>query len=257
MARVRRFMAQSRRHGISLSALNVLGMGRGGDARERVLEAAFKQSMEGYGFIPAGLIRADCEVRDIRQHDFVRSLRPDVTICLGGPLYPKEFIDASPLTLNFHSGISPIYNGSASIAFAFANGHPHLCGGTLMRMSTDVDGGDVLGHYLPAVVAGDSPESLFAKTVQGAALMYCRILEQLGAGRNEVEGIPQPRPLFYTRAFDYGWYHRAKIARHMALDTARTFQRAERVIEYWREPTASAAKAAFIATLNTLLWDHA
>ena len=59
--------------------------------------------------------------------------------------------------LNFHSGVSPLYNGSATILFAFANGHVHLCGGTLMTMSPVVDGGDVLAHFLPAIEAETHP----------------------------------------------------------------------------------------------------
>ncbi|NJO34095.1 MAG: hypothetical protein HC869_14095 [Rhodospirillales bacterium] len=100
-----------------------------------------------------------------------------------------------PLILNFHSGISPIYNGSSTISFAFANGHPHLCGGTLMKMNAAVDGGEILAHYLPSVAAKDSPASLFMKTVGGAATLYERILDTCAAGL-PLRSIPQPPPLF-------------------------------------------------------------
>ena len=37
-------------------------------------------------------------------------------------------------------------------------------------------GGRILGHYLPAVASGDSPQSLFDKTVVGAPQMYARLI---------------------------------------------------------------------------------
>lgn len=260
--RGRRLLRQAKTHGWPLAIMRVLGKlssrrrDRAGCAEgTSALSVDFSDGIEGYDRIPRSLIRTDCDVRDSRSHDFLRSLCPDVTLCLGGPVYPRQFIDASPLTLNFHSGVSPIYNGTASIQFAFANGHPHLCGGTLMMMSVEVDGGRILGHYLPAIGTGDSPDSLFSKTVRGAAVMYARILEYLQTGTGVVEYVPQPRPLFYTRGFHLGWYQNAMIAQNLSSDISARFQRKESLVEYWREPSRAAARAAFQSTLESLLWN--
>jgi folate-dependent phosphoribosylglycinamide formyltransferase PurN len=223
----------------------------------------FSDGVAAYDRIPGSLIHAHCDMRDTDAHALLRSLQPDVTLCLGGPVYPKAFIDASPLTLNFHSGVSPLYNGTASIRFAFANGHLHLCGGTLMIMSTEIDGGRVLGHYLPAIESGDSPESLFEKTVRGAATMYTRILGHLNvlthlhAKGAQLQSVSQTAPLFYTRGFELGWRHKKAISRYLAADLAAQFERREKIVEYWRAHSEAEASQLYRSTLDQLLWDRA
>lgn len=260
--RGRRLLRQGRTHGWPLAIMRVLGeVSSRRKARAGCVEGpstsptGFSEGIEAYQRIPRSLIRTNCDVRDSRSHEFLRSLRPDVTLCLGGPVYPTAFIDASPLTLNFHSGVSPIYNGAASIQFAFANGHPHLCGGTVMMMSGEVDGGGILGHYLPAIDRGDSPDSLFSKTVRGASVMYARILEYVQTGTGVVQYVPQAPPLFYTRGFQLGWYQSAMITQNRSSDISARFQRKESFVEYWREPCQAAARAALQSTLESLLWN--
>jgi hypothetical protein len=214
----------------------------------------FTQPVEDYDRLDRALIHSSCNVKSPDAQALLRSLRPDVTVCLGGPVYPKAFIEASPLMLNFHSGISPIYNGTASIQFAFANGHPHLCGGTLMVMNAAVDGGGILGHYLPAIQEGDTPERLFRRTVNGAVGMYDRVLENLAAKPGPLLSLPQPQPLFYTRGAELGWHHRVMIAARCRANLPARQQRKEKIIEYWRASDAAAAASAYRQTIDGLLW---
>jgi hypothetical protein len=51
-------------------------------------------------------------------------------------------------------------------------------------------------------------------------------------------------------------YQREMIAQNLRSDTAARFQRTERIVEYWREPSQALARAAFQATLEDLLWNH-
>ena len=214
----------------------------------------FDAAVKEYDDLPAPLIHPSCDVESPEAYALLRALRPDVTVCLGGPVYPQAFIDCSPLTLNFHSGIAPLYNGSASIQFAFAHGHPHLCGGTLMVMNAGVDNGRMLGHYLPAIHPGDTPDTLFRKTVYGAVVTYHRLLESLTAESRRLPAIPQPKPLFYTRGVELGWHHEIMIARNCRRGLAAQFARAEAVVEYWRADKPLAAQALYQETLNSLLW---
>jgi folate-dependent phosphoribosylglycinamide formyltransferase PurN len=259
-----RLMRQVKSRGLFTVVMYVLGKvfarapkSRAG-ARDGFHKSAdFSESVAAYDQISRSLVHSDCNVRDPATIDLLRSVRPDVTVCLGGPVYPRAFIEASPLTLNFHSGIAPIYNGAASIHFAFANAHPHLCGGTLMVMGVEVDGGRILGHYLPEVESGDTPDSLFAKTVRGAALMYARLLEQMQIEGTHLQQVPQPPPLFYTRAIELGLYQKAMIVRYAQLDFPARHKRPEALIEYWREPTGEAALSLYRTTLDRLLWSGA
>src|ERR1700722_10960213 len=61
----------------------------------------WNESVEAYNRLDKSLIFPSCNVKSPETHALLRSLRPDVAICLGGPVYPKELIEAAPLMLNF------------------------------------------------------------------------------------------------------------------------------------------------------------
>jgi folate-dependent phosphoribosylglycinamide formyltransferase PurN len=225
-------------------------------AEQEDTDADYSTSCDKYARLERRLVREEWNLSSPDGIEMVRSLKPDVTICFGGPVYSNEFIDASPLTLNFHSGISPIYNGAASIFNAFANGHPHLCGGTLMIMSGEIDGGRILGHYLPEVRSCDGARVLFNRTVRGACEMYGRILRHLSAPTTQLVSIAQPGPLFYTRSVDYGIFQDALIARRVRDDIAAQFARPARIVEYWREDSTEAGLRLYERTMGALIWQH-
>ncbi|PKF50407.1 hypothetical protein AT251_11915 [Enterovibrio nigricans] len=130
----------------------------------------FKDAMD-YGDLSKDRIFYEDDINSIESIEKIAAYNPDVVVCHGGPLYTKEFIDAFKLVLNYHSGISPVYNGSDSHMFAFANGHPHLSGGTLMVMNPKIDGGDILAHYLPEIEDGDWPGRLFTKLIRNSKVI--------------------------------------------------------------------------------------
>jgi folate-dependent phosphoribosylglycinamide formyltransferase PurN len=239
--------------GIHHALGKVIGKRRGTHRSEPGTTDAQNGAKE-YLHIAESLIHSSCDVNATETHALLQRLRPDVTVCLGGPIYPKAFLRCSPIMLNFHSGISPIYNGAASTHFAFANGHPHLCGGTLMVMGAGVDNGSILGHYFPAIEPGDTPEILFQKTADGAVGMYDRLLCGLRQEPRQLISIPQPRPLFYTRGIELGWYHDAMIARHQRRNLIARFSRPEKVVEYWQAPDRSTALQIYRETIDALLW---
>jgi methionyl-tRNA formyltransferase len=244
-------------HTILNAATRLPGAWSGWDARAegRKLEGEFfAGSVSDYEKLANTIIHRDVDVHSKEAVELMGRLRPDIAVCLGGPVYPKAFIESVPLMLNFHSGISPIYNGSASAYFAFANGHPHLCGGTLMRINTVVDGGDVLGHYLPEVHEGDTPGTLFMKTVRGAALVYDRILSHFEEKGVSFASFPQPRPLFYYQGIDWTLYQTQRVRRNVRKKLPAKHARAERIIDYWKEKDEAAARNLYEKTLHELLW---
>lgn len=200
---------------------------------------------------PSAPTRSFADVNSADAVSWLGSLGADVGMCLGGPIYRAPLIEAVPLMLNFHSGVSPVYNGTSTIAFAFANGHAHLCGGTLMVMNPVVDGGDVLGHYLPSVERGDDPGTLFSKTVRGAAELALRFLD---GGVSGFARFAQPPPLFYYRGSDWtadqGQRVRRRLADGVPADQLRTEPRIE---AYWEEPDDAAAAARARDVLADLL----
>jgi hypothetical protein len=188
----------------------------------------------------------------------VREAAADVVLCLGGPIYRAPLINACETMINFHSGVSPLYNGASAIMFAFANGHFRLCGGTLMTMSPTVDGGAILAHYLPAIAAGDTPVTLFMKTVRGAAEVADRFLvhfERTGMFAR----CPQPSPLFYYTSGDWTIHHTCQLWRHLNRGSAVGAARAAEFVEYYAAPSDKEAGAYVRETIERLLgfaWDR-
>lgn len=183
----------------------------------------------------------------------VTDLSPDVVINLGGAIYRKDFIQCCGLFLNYHSGISPIYNGAGTVNYAFANGHPHLCGGTLMTMSPVIDGGAVLAHYFPEIEADDTPATLSMKTYAGAAILYDRFLTGLRVGASYSE-TPQHRPMFYVKGAHWTLYQTLMTRYLLRRKLPEQYLRDEKIVEYWAQADNAQAEDLFTRTLTGLLW---
>jgi folate-dependent phosphoribosylglycinamide formyltransferase PurN len=211
----------------------------------------FPEAEAAYARLDATTIH-DLDPNGAKAIDVFRAASPEVVVCLGGPVFRQPLIDASPLMINFHSGLSPLYNGTSAIDFAFANGHPHLCGGTLMVMSPVVDGGDILAHFLPAIEESDTPGTLFAKCVAGSVAAFDRFLEAHAAGQPFAKA-PQPPPLFYYRGRDWTTHHANQVARHVERGTVRKFLRPQELVEYWRAPDDALAAERVNETVLRLL----
>jgi hypothetical protein len=257
-SRVQRLRKELRDYGAGHAVLRALatvpGPLRGWDpaAWRAAIDERFAGAGEEYRALAAPVARSVDDVNGPEAIAHLRALAPDVVMCLGGPIYRPALIEAVPLMVNFHSGVSPLYNGASTIAFAFANGHPQLCGGTLMVMNPVVDGGDILGHYLPAIEPDDDPATLFAKTVGGAAKIAGAFLDHLEAGAG-FTSCPQPPPLFYYRGADWTIHHGQRVRRAIDRRVVDVHLRAERLEPYWDAGDGDAARRRVNATLAALL----
>jgi len=259
-ARVRREGRRIAQLGLVDGALHALASapaGVSGWSRSRALRDAdsrfFGDASEYYQRV--GVDRVARTVRDVNSPEsiaLVRDLAPDVVVCHGGPIYGRDLIEACGTMLNFHSGISPVYNGASTLMFAFANGHVQLCGGTLMTMSATVDGGEILAHYLPAIEPDDDPASLFMKTVRGAAHVYSSFLGEYGQ-RGTFTSVPQTPPLFYCTSNGWTLHETRQVRRHLVRQTARAHVREERLSAYWNRSSDEEAGRAMRRTVEELL----
>jgi len=259
-----RLFGRVRKHGAGWTALNAVGQfqRRGLERRwQTEIDPAIADSLRSsaleYQRIAPAIVHRIRDFGSAETRQLLVRLKPEVVICLGGPVYPRGFIEACPLVLNYHSGFSPVYNGTSTIWFAFANGHPQFCAGTLMTLSPVVDGGDILGHFLPAVSPEDNPQSLFLKTALGAVEMYRRVLRDFSERGMAYPRLPQPPPLFYYRAIDWTMMHVANVKRHVRQKRCAAFLRAEKAVEYWPLAGAAAAGQALQGTMQTLMWSGA
>lgn len=186
--------------------------------------------------------------------ELLRGLKPDVVINSGGPIYRAPLIEAAKLMLNYHTGIAPVYNGADSVFWTYVNGQPHLTGGTLMVMNKEVDGGDMLAHYLPSVDADDTPGAQFMKTIRGGVDLCSRFVDDLTAGKTYV-GVPQSRPMRFTYSSEWTVYQNMMIARRVRQRICERFVRPEVVSEYWNLGDPVAAKRAAEGFLLKLVYD--
>jgi len=259
-ARVRREGRRIARLGLvdgPLPALARAPAGVSGWSRGRALRDAdsrfFRDASDYYERV--GVDRVARTVQDINSPEsiaLVRELASDVVVCHGGPIYGRGLIEACGTMLNFHSGISPVYNGASTVMFAFANGHVQLCGGTLMTMSTTVDGGEILAHYLPAIEADDDPASLFMKTVRGAAHVYSSFLAEYEE-RRSFTSVRQTPPLYYCTSGGWTLHETRQVRRHLVRQTAGAHVREERMVPYWNCTNDEEAGRAMRGTIDALL----
>lgn len=195
------------------------------------------------------------DINSIEGVERLRSLGADVTICSGGPIYRPPLLSATPITINYHTGISPIYNGAESIFWPYVNGHPQITGGTLMIMNSGVDAGDMLAHYVPAVEAGDTPGRLFMKTLQGGIDLYCRFLDSMAAGIPHV-GVPQGRSLHYTVSSEWSVHQNLILQRRVEQDVCRKVSRSDAVTSvYWDKVDRAAATLVAKEFLAKMVYD--
>lgn len=196
-------------------------------------------------------------MKDINSPDAIMKMRdynPDVVVCHGGPKYSELFITSFPLVVNYHSGLSPIYNGSDSHLFAMSNGHPHLCGGTLMVLNNIIDGGDILGHYVPSIDLNDTPKSVFIKCVEGCYYLVHSFLSYYSE-KGRYTWAPQPKkPLFYFQRADWNLTHVNKLKAFMDKQGCSDYIRKENRYAYWDKTNNSEANSALKEVLLDLIY---
>lgn len=98
--------------------------------------------------------------------DFLEELGPDLTICAGTMFIGKKVRVASNNLINLHGGILPEYKGNQCIFFALHEKQFDKVGGTLHLVTAHLDGGPVIDHVKPAILANDNDETLYCKTFQ-------------------------------------------------------------------------------------------
>jgi methionyl-tRNA formyltransferase len=182
-------------------------------------------------------------VTDVNSPIFVEEIRrqaADAVICSGGPIYRTPLISAAKLMLNYHTGISPIYNGTDTDIWAYVNGHRQFCGGTLMLMNEAVDGGDILAHHFCGVEPGDDPAEIFCKAIKEAPQVYNEFLDDVEQG-NSFVSVRQTKPFFYYRSLDWTLYQSLLAQRLRTAKTVSKWHTEADTVRYWRSDSAETA----------------
>ena len=157
----------------------------------------------------------------------------DIICFLGGEIAGKDFINSPNIcTLNFHSGISPIYNGNKTLFHALSDLKPNFCGGTLMKMNERIDGGEILSHYLVPIDGNDNQSSLYMKNFEGCLKLY---KDYLNHGNFDAKGITQRKSFRYFRNIDWTIVNDIKLSYFNKKEMVKKFIRNETIISYYKE----------------------
>jgi folate-dependent phosphoribosylglycinamide formyltransferase PurN len=174
-----------------------------------------------------------CEdINSVESVNKIKSLKSDIIICHGGPKYGSGIINAAPIVINYHSGISPIYNGVHSHLFALSNGEPHFCGGTLMILGSNIDGGDILSHFIPAIELKDDVSSIFIKNMLGSYIL-CDDFISNHKNIKSIGSVKQPYPKYYYYMKDWNINCYLKLRKNIKQMKLLGVQRVEKIIRYW------------------------
>ncbi len=125
----------------------------------------------------------------------MRSLKPDLLVVVAyGQILPEELLEMPGYgAVNVHASLLPKYRGASPIEAALLNGENET-GVTIMKMSKELDAGDILDIAKLPIEEKDNAETLTAKLslLGGKILPY--VLKDL------VEGGIHPIPQDHSKA---------------------------------------------------------
>jgi len=125
-----------------------------------------------------------------KEYEFVNDLHPDLILTLAyGQIVPQGLLDIPTFgAINLHGSLLPKYRGAAPIQYALLN-NDKVTGMTLMRMTKEMDAGEMYAKKEIAIDEEDNSTSLFAKMGDLALELAKESLPLFLEGK--LEGIPQ------------------------------------------------------------------
>jgi methionyl-tRNA formyltransferase len=128
----------------------------------------------------------------------VRGFQPDLLVVAAyGQILSNEVLTAAPRGgINVHASLLPQYRGAAPINWAIYHGEKQT-GVTIIRMSTQLDAGDMLAQEALDILSDETAGELEARLAPLGARLALQVIEQLAAGT--AKGLKQD-PAKVTKA---------------------------------------------------------
>lgn len=123
------------------------------------------------------------DLRDAGFLETLAGLKPDVIVTAAyGRIIPKAILDLPPLgCLNVHPSLLPAYRGAAPIHHALLNGDA-VTGVTIIKMTEELDAGDILLQEEVAIEAGEDRGTLERRLAAQSAEVLIKALRLLATG---------------------------------------------------------------------------
>lgn len=132
---------------------------------------------------------------------FLESAGVDTVVVFGTNLVKTPLLDRWPgRMINMHLGLSPYYRGTATNFYPLLNEEPEYVGATIHLLDASIDGGPILRHARPMIVASDMPHTIGCKAIIAGIDKLIAVLHDLDSDR--LTPIPQwevPNPRLYLR----------------------------------------------------------
>lgn len=125
-------------------------------------------------------------VTDINSPEVVALLdriQPDLVIVQGTTLIRNKTLEGIPLVLNLHWGLSPYYKGSYCTEWAMLQHDLCNIGFTIHKISSKIDGGDILTQGRPEIEETDTANSINMKLTRAGATAMSSVISLLKTGR--------------------------------------------------------------------------
>jgi methionyl-tRNA formyltransferase len=115
------------------------------------------------------------EVNDINSKETEKILKEhalDLIVDHGTTLLKSNILSSAPMALNLHWGLSPYYRGVDCTRRAIFNWDVNNIGVTIHKLSSNIDGGDILGQKRISLIPNDSVEKITARlTKEGTSIL--------------------------------------------------------------------------------------
>lgn len=131
------------------------------------------------------------DVNSIEFLDALRALDPDLVISVSCPqIFGKELLEVPRLgCINVHSALLPHYRGVLPTFWVLANGE-HTTGVTVHRMTSGIDGGEILLQKPVAISPDETLHSLMRRCKAVAAEAVLETVARFRSG--SIRGLPNP-----------------------------------------------------------------
>lgn len=112
----------------------------------------------------------------------LRDVRPDIVLVHGTSLIKDDTLKDIPLVLNLHWGLSPYYKGSYCTEWALLHHDPYNIGFTVHRISSKIDGGDILTQERIQVLPADTANRINMRLTAAGTRAMVTLISRLSAG---------------------------------------------------------------------------
>ncbi len=124
---------------------------------------------------------------------FLRAREPDYILVAGSPVLRRELYTTPRFgALNRHLGISPLYRGSDCPVWALAAGDFDHFGYTIHRVSSRIDGGEVLLQRRVQLVPGEDFGQAMARINRAGSEGFAEVVDAIIDG-HVLPGIEQEK----------------------------------------------------------------